>query len=334
MAAGGIEHIFFDCDDSLYRNDWATASKLNAKFAEYCSANLGVPESKMMDLYKTHGTTLCGLIREGYLEEAQVGDFLEKVHEVNLDDVHPDPELRSMLLAIPRRRWVFTAATRDHAVRCLQRMGVEDCFEGIIACSSADVFQKAGYVSKHDARCFEYAMDVAGVPRNQAAKCMLLDDSASNLKTAKAMGWSTVLVGLHARNGSEVDRSNADSAVTRIHEIRQTLPHLFAKPTSSVPDTKENDCKIQAAKELEFTATSKRTRVRVLKPLDSSPERRVLRRVSTPLSPRAVIHTKIGAFNEPSTEAMGTKMGASNEPSSEAKSTFILDSSLLFLLGD
>jgi len=278
------EHIFFDCDDSLYRNDWATANKLNAQFAAYCSTNLGVPESKMMGLYKTYGTTLCGLIREGYIEEAAVADFLNEVHNISLDDVKPDPELRTMLLAIPQKRWVFTAATREHAERCLRRLGVEDCFEGIIACSTTEVFQKAGFVSKHDPKCFEFAMDAAGVPRDQASKCMLLDDSASNLKTAKAMGWSTVLVGLHARNGSEVDCANADVKVNTIHEIRFALPHLFVNEI-----TLPGMCKMAEHLKVPFEpeAGFKRKRAqRVLKPLASSPERRILRRCSTPLSPQ------------------------------------------------
>jgi len=289
MAGLGVEHIFFDCDDSLYRNDWATANKLNAKFGEYCSTKLGVPESKMMDLYKTHGTTLCGLIREGYLEEYQVADFLSQVHEICLEDVKPDPSLRSMLLSIPHARWVFTAATHEHAVRCLRRMGIEDCFKGIIACSSTAVFEQAGYVSKHDGRCFEYAMDVAGVPRDQAAKCMLLDDSASNLKTAKKMGWSTVLVGLNARNGALVDRTNADFAVDNIHELKTSrFAPLFTSPSPVI-------CSPSKAEEFKLMYTletiSKRGKVRMLKPMDSSPERRVLRRVSTPLSPRSTVAT-------------------------------------------
>jgi len=281
MALSSVEHIFFDCDDSLYRNNWATAAKLNAKFGAYCSSNFGLPESKMMDLYKTHGTTLCGLIREGYLKDENVLDFLNEVHDISLDeDIQPDPELRTLLLQIPHRRWVFTAATREHAVRCLRRLGIEDCFEGIIACSSKEVFEKAGYVSKHDRRCFEVAMAVAGVKPDEVSKCMLLDDSTSNLKTAKAMGWSTVLVGLYGKTGQKVDCPEADAAVDEIKEIRKTVPQLF------VPKQLSTSKKILGAKVDGPLYTSKRPRGKVLKPLLSSPERRVLRRVSTPLSPR------------------------------------------------
>merc|ERR1712187_15676 len=56
---------------------------------------------------------------------------------------------------------------------------------------------------------------------------MLLDDSASNIKTAKHMGWNTVLVGTQTRAGAKVDRQNADAAVDAIHEIQQVLPKLF-----------------------------------------------------------------------------------------------------------
>jgi pyrimidine 5'-nucleotidase len=280
-------------------------SKLNAKFGAYCSDHFGLPESKMMDLYKTHGTTLCGLVREGYIEEAQVPEFLSQVHDIALDeDIKPDLELRSMLLEIPYKRWVFTAATREHAVRCLQRLGIEDCFQGIIACSSTEVFEKAGYVSKHDRRCFEFAMDTAGVPRDQVSKCMLLDDSASNLKSAKVMGWTTVLVGLYARNGSKVDTQNADVSVSRIHEIRQAVLSLFL-PSPSTTAQKTNqlmkadyyigkdaniDSKLDVSSEPE--ASLKRRKDKVLKPSLSSPQRRVLRRVSTPLSPRSKIESK------------------------------------------
>jgi len=283
MTASGVEHIFFDCDDTLYNNKWDTAVKLNEQFGAYCSNNFGIPESKMMELYKTHGTTLCGLIREGHIQEGQVMEFLEQVHDVPLD-IQPDPALRAMLLAIPHHRWVFTAATHEHAKRCLTRLGIEDCFEGIIACSSKEVFQKAGYVSKHDIRCFEFAMDVAGVPREHVAKCMLLDDSASNLKTAKVVGWSTVLVGLHARNGSTVDRQNADAAVEMIHQIKDVLPQLFV-PSPLAIGQKGHALKMDVLPE----TPSKRQRVRVLKPFASLPERRVVRKCSTPLSPRRVI---------------------------------------------
>jgi len=234
-----IECIFFDCDDCLYRNSWATAAKLNAKFAQYCQTKLGVSEERMLELFQAHGTTLCGLLREGHLVERQVEEFLAEVHDIPLsEDIKRDPELRSMLQALPHRRWVFTASTPRHAQRCLELLGIADLFDGIIACSSMDMFRRAGYVSKHDARCFKAAMDIAGVPPSRSSGCVLLDDSPSNLKTAKKVGWHAVQVGLHRRDGSLAECPEADLKVGSLHELRSAWPALFAPlPPPDAEDT-------------------------------------------------------------------------------------------------
>mmetsp|Transcript_72486 Transcript_72486/g.204915 ORF Transcript_72486/g.204915 Transcript_72486/m.204915 type:complete len:305 (-) Transcript_72486:114-1028(-) len=282
MAA--VECVFFDCDDCLYRNGWATAGLLNAKFGEYCQVNLGVPESRMMELFRAHGTTLCGLVREGHLQDAQVPDFLREVHDVPLDaDIRPDPRLRRILQALPLPRWVFTAATREHAERCVRRLGIDDLFLGVIACSSPEMIERVGYVSKHDPRCFEAAMDFAGVPRARAAGCMLLDDSATNLKTAKAVGWHTVLVGRHGRDGSPVTCPAADFTVDTLHEIEQAVPLLFrpGTPVGGAAATRDVDGKAEKTVEVLLGTGRRLKRRRELKPLVSSPARRVLRRRST-----------------------------------------------------
>jgi len=278
-----MECIFFDCDDCLYKNSWATASRLNDKFREYCQIKLGVPECKMLELYRTYGTTLCGLIREGHIPEEQVQDFLASVHDVPLDDdIHPDTELRKMLEALPQRRWVFTAATREHAERCLRCLGIEDLFDGIVACSSPQMLERAGYVSKHDRLCFEAAMDMAGVARERAAGCMLLDDSVTNLETARTMGWRTVLVGLHKRDGSQIDTSQVDFAVETLHELRKVVPSLFGGATAGAATSLSQKANIAAG---EKEALPMKRGRREVKPCASSPERRVLRKRQLAMSP-------------------------------------------------
>lgn len=269
------EHIFFDCDDSLYRNNWATMLKLDAKERAYCSSKLNVPEDKMATLWKTHGTTLLGLIKEGYINETHVADFLNEVYDISLDDIQPDLALRAMLKGLPRRRWVFTAATKEHAERCLERLGIGDLFDGIIACSTTDMFERAGYVSKHDQRCFQAAMDIAGVPCQDTHKCLLLDDSFSNLRTAKAMGWNTVQVGLYRRDGSKVHCPDADVSLESIHQLYAKLPGLF-QMSPVITQGGFLACSIKSSN----GKSPKRARSRILKPLNSTPERQLRRRSS------------------------------------------------------
>merc|ERR1712217_569141 len=145
-----------------------------------------------------------------------------------------------------------------------------DLFLGIVACSSPEMFDKVGYVSKHDPACFKAAMEIASVPDENAAGCMLLDDSVRNIKTAKSVGWHTVLVGRQDRKGQMLQSSEADVVVDTLHDIPLTLPWLFQS-------AKVGTCEDRAEQ------GSERKKQRLLKPLESSPGRRVLRRVSTPL---------------------------------------------------
>ena len=41
----------------------------------------------------------------------------------------PDMQLREILLSVQLSRFVFTNADQAHAERCLQRMGIADCFQ-------------------------------------------------------------------------------------------------------------------------------------------------------------------------------------------------------------
>eukprot|EP00927_Polykrikos_kofoidii_P050945 TRINITY_DN44776_c0_g1_i1.p1 TRINITY_DN44776_c0_g1~~TRINITY_DN44776_c0_g1_i1.p1 ORF type:complete len:288 (+),score=44.44 TRINITY_DN44776_c0_g1_i1:3-866(+) len=220
--------IFFDLDDCLYKNNWATAKLLTAKINDYCVSTLGLPDGKAYELFKKYGTALRGLVEEKLIKDEEIDMFLDEVHDISLDDIERDDKLRDLLISIPHERWVFTASTETHAERCLARLNIADLFVGTVSASSRKMFDKVGVVTKHDPRCFAAAMDVAGIPSSEPGRCMLLDDSVRNLKTAKEMGWRTVLVGLHARDtGDLIQCEFADFAVGTIHEIEDTVPELF-----------------------------------------------------------------------------------------------------------
>ncbi len=65
-----------------------------------------------------------------------------KGHRIDYDDWHahahgvlpydllrPDPALGELLRAVPLPKWVFTNADTAHAERCLDLLGVRDCFQ-------------------------------------------------------------------------------------------------------------------------------------------------------------------------------------------------------------
>ena len=230
-AAARPAVIFFDCDDCLYKNDWRVAKLLTAKIESFCSERLAMREGHAYELYKKYGTCLRGMQLENIIDEKVLEEYLEYSHDVPLHEhIAPDPALREMLQsldpAVPK--WVFTASTRSHATRCLELLGVLDMFEGIIDVRAVE------WVTKHDEEAYRRAMAVAGLPASQRPEtCLFLDDSTSNMKTAKAVGWQTVLVGRHARDSGEfIDCEHADHAVDTVHELEKIMPHLFVNARS------------------------------------------------------------------------------------------------------
>lgn len=220
--------IFFDCDDCLYFDDWKTANRLTHKIDEYCVQNLGLPKGKAYELYKNYGTCLKGLLAEDYLDKKDIDTFLEAVHDIPLD-LQKDNELRSMLLELDPTipKFIFTASVWHHAQRCLKKLGIDDLFpvERIIDCKCCDL------ETKHSPHSFQRAMAIAGV--KDGTRCLLLDDSLSNLESARRQGWQKVLVGKEGRDcGKPISSPHAELQIESIHKLKDVLPELFVDTTN------------------------------------------------------------------------------------------------------
>ena len=222
LKEGSIEVVFFDCDDCLYRNNWQTANKITASIKEYVKENLNLPEGvTTYQLYKKHGTSAKGLLAEGYLDDAGIKQFLHQAHLIDYSDITPDLALRDLISKVNRRRWVFTAAPRAHAERCLAQIGIPtSLFLGIIDTHTCKL------ETKHNPASFKIAMETAGV--TDPGACLLCDDSVKNIEAAKRFGWKTVLVGKTDRDkGTPVVCDAADKHVASMHELPRVLPSLF-----------------------------------------------------------------------------------------------------------
>jgi len=216
-----VHTVFLDCDDCLYQNKWATAAKLTESIAAY-TAKLGVSKERAYELYKTHGTCLKGLLEEGLIDKSTgIEEFLHAAHDINYDDISNDPELRRVLSSLAKPTWIFTASTREHVGRCVDRLGIADLpFKGIIDTRTCEL------ETKHSPSSFNAAMAAAGV--SEAAGCLLCDDSVKNIQAAKAMGWTTVLVGKVDRDtGAPIQCAAADAHIDTLHSLPDVMPELF-----------------------------------------------------------------------------------------------------------
>ena len=219
--------LFLDCDDCLYQNGWRTEARITASIGEYLEAHVGVPASKAFELYKAYGSTLKGLLAEGTLDTSGAEEFLIAAHDIDYCDIRPDPQLAAQLERLRVTTCVFTAGTHEHAKRCMHALGLGDRLrlQGIV-----DV-RACNFETKHSSSSFEAALARARAcdPSLSHEDCILCDDSERNIQRAKAMGWTTVLVG-PARGSTGQPRAceAADYIIPSLHVLPTVLPDLFA----------------------------------------------------------------------------------------------------------
>jgi pyrimidine 5'-nucleotidase len=210
-----IETIFFDLDATLYPASNGLWPAIGVRIDQYMRERMGIPADETPQMrqhyYEQHGTTLRGLQIHYDIEAV---DYLHYVHDLPLHEyLQPDPDLREMLLSIPRRRWIFTNADKAHAERVMSTLGIEDCFDGVV-----DIFALEPHCKPLE-EAYHRALELAEV--SDPKSCALLDDSAKNLAPAHQLGFFTVLVG---RNGSH---PVARRTLPAIHDLRRVVPEFW-----------------------------------------------------------------------------------------------------------
>ncbi|XP_064983953.1 phosphate metabolism protein 8-like [Musa acuminata AAA Group] len=248
--------LLFDLDDTLYPLSSGIATECRKNIGDYMHEKLGIEESKISELcdvlYKNYGTTMAGLRAVGY--DFDYDDYHSFVHgRLPYNKLKPDPVLRQLLLSLPMRKVVFTNGDEVHAAEVLKRLGLEDCFEGVIcfetlnppssSCGTqtpSEIFDIVDHFSKPDTsgielpktpvvckpsvEAMEHALRLANIDPQRS---VFFDDSARNIRSGKRIGLQTVLVGTSHRV------KGADHALESIHNIREALPELWEKAEKS-----------------------------------------------------------------------------------------------------
>uniref|UniRef100_A0A6N2L775 Uncharacterized protein n=1 Tax=Salix viminalis TaxID=40686 RepID=A0A6N2L775_SALVM len=253
--------LLFDVDDTLYPRSSGLLEEVTENIQEYMVQKLGVEETEASQingvLYKSYGTSMAGLKAIGY--DFDNDDYHRFVHgRLPYERLKPDNVLRSLLLSLPIRKVIFSNADKAHVAKVLSRLGLEDCFDGVICfetlnpcnyegISSSDengvrrpsytsrrqildiiehpcqsdsvpVLQETPVVCKPFEDAFEQAFKLANI---NPRKTVFFDDSVRNIETGKLMGLHTVLVGTASRiNG-------ADYALESIHNMKEALSDLW-----------------------------------------------------------------------------------------------------------
>lgn len=183
-----MKAILFDLDNTLYAPERELFSLIDVRINRYMSEVAGIAPAQVDGLrrryWTEYGVTLQGLIRHHGVDPE---DYLEYVHDVDVASrIVPDLHLRDQLSALPLPKAIFTNGSRNHAGRVLHHLGIADQF--------VDIFdiRVANYLPKPFRDPYVSVLDRLGL---SGPDCTMVEDSADNLKTAKALGMRTVLVG-------------------------------------------------------------------------------------------------------------------------------------------
>jgi putative hydrolase of the HAD superfamily len=184
--------IFFDLDDTLYPADNGLWQAIKERIRLYMCEKLGIPAQAAPELarqlFMQYGTTLRGLQATRHVDMI---DYLAYVHDVPLADyLTPNPALRSVLEAIPARKFIFTNADVNHAKRVLRMLDIESCFDGIVDVVAIDPYCKPMPES------FTIALKLAG--ESDPHRCAMIDDLPHTTRAARQQGIFSLLYGAAA----------------------------------------------------------------------------------------------------------------------------------------
>jgi putative hydrolase of the HAD superfamily len=195
-----VRDWIFDLDNCLYPASTRLFDLIDQRMGGYIERLLGCGPVEARRIQKSHfhehGTTLAGLMAE---HDVDPHEFLGDVHDIPLDRVVPDERLALGLALLPGRKFIFTNGDEPYARRVLAAIGVDGHFDGLHDIHASELKPKPdphGYALL----CQRFAI----VP----AHALMVEDMAGNLRSAKALGMTTVWVD----NGSERGAHGADPA--------------------------------------------------------------------------------------------------------------------------
>jgi len=189
-----LRHIdcwIFDLDNTLYPPSADLFGLIDIRMGLFIQNLFGCDAVEARRIQKSyfhdHGTTLAGLMINHGVEPTE---FLNFVHDIELDSVAEDRRLVKAVAELPGRKLIFTNGDAAYASRVLARLGLSKSFETI-----HDIHACAYRPKPHPESYLEMVARLNIIP----STALFVEDMARNLKPAKALGMTTVWV----NNGSE-----------------------------------------------------------------------------------------------------------------------------------
>ena len=187
MNLKNIKYIILDMDGCCYHPKYLKTlfGQVSSRMTDFISLKLGIEKTKAKEIqqeyFYKYDTSLNGLMKN-YPDLINGTEFLKYVHNINYDCIEKDIELREELLKLDVKTYCATNGSKEHAINCMKKIGIDDLFEGKIM----DIVDFK-FIPKPNAESLKLMCDKFQIPTNE--ETVYIEDIAKNLSsdTAKDM---------------------------------------------------------------------------------------------------------------------------------------------------
>jgi putative hydrolase of the HAD superfamily len=181
-----IKYWIFDLDNTLYSGDTKVFDQVDKKMSKFISEklNVGVEEARKIQksYFHEYNTTLNGMIKNHKID---ADEFLEFVHDVNLDFLKANKPLEQEITNLKGKKFIFTNGSKAHAANVTKRIGIEKLFDGVFDIVESDFIPKPS---------IEPYKKIIEKYKIEPQYSIFIEDIARNLKPAHELGMKTVWI--------------------------------------------------------------------------------------------------------------------------------------------
>ena len=182
-----VKYLILDMDGCVYHPKYLKTlfAQVSARMTEFIALKLGIDKIKakeiQSDYFYIHDTSLNGLLIN-HPDKINAHEFLKFVHTINYDCLEKDVELREELLKLDVKAYCATNGSREHAMNCMKKIGIDDLFEGKVM----DIVD-FNFKPKPNPESLKLLCDNFQIPTNE--ETVYVEDICKNLtsETAKNM---------------------------------------------------------------------------------------------------------------------------------------------------
>ena len=186
MELSNIKNWIFDLDNTLYSPEEEIFSQIDERMTKFITDKFKINNEEAFNIQKKYfleyGTTLSGLIKKNNID---TDEFLEFVHDIDLEILKPDKKLNKIISNLPGKKFIFTNGSKKHAQNVLKKLEMNVIFDDIY-----DI-KDSNFIPKPNMEAYTTFINKMGIDVN---KSIMFEDIARNLQPAKELGIISVLI--------------------------------------------------------------------------------------------------------------------------------------------